>query len=190
MRARLNLASRPFRNESLPNLLFVLGGALLIVVTYIHAWHLQRLVGAPSSALRREVTGLDAELQAVRHEAQAKRVSVPEQSRLAEWRAVKDLVDRRTLSWSVLLSRLEAVLPANARLLSISPTVNGGQIHIELQAVAKTREDGYELIKALEAEGHFDDVFPVSLNTSPRGEEFEITVRYLPTAQADRKAGA
>jgi Tfp pilus assembly protein PilN len=183
----LNLASRPARNEALPNALFVAGVVLAAALSVQHALHLNRLLGSSSSTLHAEVASLQDELTRLRGAAQGARVAVPEPAKLAEWRAVKELVDRRVFSWSVLLSRLSALLPPGVRLLSVQPSVSAASVRIELDAIARTRDDGFELVRALRESGAFENVFPLSVNTTARGEEFSYTMEYRP-AKAPEKS--
>ncbi len=179
MRERLNLASRPFRNESLPNLGFALVSVFALALTVQHAFALRGLLGERSSALHTQAAGLESELSSLRREAQSVRVQAPESGRLAEWRAVKELVDRRTFSWTLLLSRLESVLPAGVRLETIAPSLSGGVLRLELRAVARSRDVGYDFAAALQAQGSFDAVLPRAVDSEAKGERFSYTMVYL-----------
>lgn len=180
MSERLNLASRPFRNEALPNLLFVVGLLLTLALSVLHGMRLQNLLGGTSSALRTQVTGQEAELAALRRDAQAVRAPMPATERLAEWRTVKDLVDRRTFAWTLLLSRLESTLPSGIRLLAITPRLVSGQVQLELLALARTREDGFDFARSLQEQGSFKNVYPSAVDTSPKGEQFTFEMLYQP----------
>jgi len=180
VKGRLNLASRPFRNEALPNLLFVFGLVLAMALSVLHGVHLRWLLGDTSSALHQQLAAQQAELQALRREVQAVRAPAPEVAKLLEWRAVKDLVDRATFSWTLLLSRLEAVLPPGLRLVAITPRVAAGQVQLELTAIARTREDGFDFARALQEQGSFKNVYPSGVEASPRGEEFTLVMVYSP----------
>lgn len=183
MKARLNLATRPFRNEALPNLLFVAGVLLAGFVSVKHALLLRGLVGDASSTLHQQASATEQELLALRREAQAAKVAAPDPATLAEWRTVKELVDRRAFSWSGLLSRLQSVLPAGVRVLAITPKLAGGRIQLDLSAVARTREEGFELARALEAQGNFKHVYPQAVQSAERGEEFTYVMVYDPPAE-------
>lgn len=178
MKTPVNLAARPFRNEAGPNLLFAAGVVAAGMLTVRHVVLLGTLVGESASTLNRRVAGLEAEVRQTRQAAQAVRGPAPNPATLAEWRAVQDLVDRRVFSWGDLLARLETALPAGVRLTTIEPSVVRGKLTVQLVAVARTREEGFEVIKALEAAGGFNDVSPLSINTTPRGEEFTYTMGY------------
>lgn len=179
MRARLNLASRPFRNEALPNLGFLLALLLGVGATAQHALHLRRLLGETSSTLHTQVVALEQELQQLRSEARSGRVAAPLPATLAEWRVVKALVDRRSFSWSQLLSRLEEALPAGVRLTSIAPlNPAADRVPLEVAAVARSRDEGFEFARVLLQQGSFRDVYPESVRSTPRGEEFVYQLSY------------
>jgi hypothetical protein len=91
-------------------------------------------------------------------------------------------VDRRAFSWTGLFARLEEKLPEGARLVSIAPTVRRGEVLLDVQAVMRSPEVGWEFMRSLEDGGDFADVFPLS-----EGEngEFHYTMRFRP-----RPAGA
>lgn len=178
MKAPLNLAARPFRNQATPNLMFVVGVLAAGLLTLRHVLLLGTLVGESASTLNRRVASLEAEVRAARQATQAIRVPVPTPATLAEWRAVQDLIDKRVFSWSDLLARLETALPTGVRLTAIEPSVVRGKLSVQVVAVARTRAEGFEAIKALEAAGSFTDVSPLSVNTTERGEEFTYTMGY------------
>ena len=178
MRARLNLASQPFRNEALPNLAFVLGSLLALGFTVQHALHLRGLLGETSSSLHQQVASLETQLLSLRRDVQSVRAPMPESAKLAEWRVVKDLVDRRSFSWTLLLSRLESLLPAGIRLEAIAPSLTAGQIHIEMQAIARSREEGFDFARTLQEQGSFKEVYPTGVEPSSRGEHFSYVMVY------------
>ena len=180
MRSRLNLASRPFRNEALPNLLFVAGLVAGVGLTAWHVLHLRALLGETSGALHEQGRAREAELLSLREQVRAQRMPAPEASRLQEWRVVKDLVDRRTFSWTLLLSRLESALPPGIRLIAIVPRVNQGEIQVELSVVGRSREDGFEFARVLQEQGHFRNVYPAMVGDSQRGQEFTLVMQYKP----------
>lgn len=180
MKGRLNLASRPFRNEALPNLLFVGALGLALALTAWHVLRLRALLGDGSSALHQQVRAQEAELVALREQVRSLRAPAPEAGTLAEWRVVKDLVDRRTFSWTLLLSRLEAALPPGIRLISIAPRVHAGRVDLDLAGAARTREDGFEFARALQEQGSFKNVYPASMDSTSRGEEFSFVMVYSP----------
>ncbi len=177
----LNFASQPFRNLAMPALLFGIVSALLVAVTIHHAFVLRGLMPARTSKLHQEVAGLEADLDRLRTEGRRLKAPPPDKGVLAEWSVLKDLVDRRTFSWTGLFARLEGVLPRDIRLVSIAPGVEHGRVLLEIAAVARPARAGLGLVGLLEGRGEFEDVYPVSVNELDGGTaEFRYTMRYLP----------
>jgi len=172
-----NLARLPFRNERMPNLLFAAAAVALVALTVRHGFLVRALLPGRTSALHDEVTRLEAEATRLRAEQASLRGVAPDPKALARWLVVKDLVDRRAFSWTTLFARLEERLPDGARLVSIAPTVERGDIRLDVMAVVRSPEVGWQFIRSLEEGGDFDDVFPLS---EGQGGEFHYKMRYRP----------
>ena len=160
MKGELNLATRPFRNETLPRLLLVVSGVLLLAVTAVHAVTLHRLAARDPSALQREVGQIEESIRAAQERQRVAGDHVDGKS-LKEWAFIKGLVDRRVFSWTGLLARLEEVVPAGVRIVSIAHESKGGRMVIKIDAVTRSAEDGLEFVRRLEARPEFDDVYPL-----------------------------
>jgi Tfp pilus assembly protein PilN len=187
----LNLSSRPFRNERLPALLFGAACVLLVGLTVEHAVVALRLLPGRTSALMKEVDDLEAELARVRTETQSLRRPRPDKATVAQWALVKELVDRRSFSWTTLLSRLEAVLPADVRLVSITPEPKEGILRLKIAAVSRTAEEGLALVGKLDARKEFSDVFLLSQSDAgDGGAECTYEMVYHPVADAADAAAA
>ena len=177
----LNFASQPFRNQTLPAVLFGAASVVLVAVTVYHAFVVRGLLPARTSKLHQEVAALEAEVERLRTEARGLKAPTPDKGVLAEWNVLKDLVDRRTFSWTGLFARLEQVLPRDVRLISIAPTVKGGQVLLNVVAIARPPQAGLSLVGVLEGRGEFEDVYPESVSEQDGGvAEFHYTMRYLP----------
>ncbi len=176
----LNLASRPFRNQRLPKLLLTLAGVALAVVTARHALLVRSLLPDRTSAAHKQMAALEAELRGLGAVAGQVKVEAPDVPSAKEWAALKELVDRRTFSWTWLLGLLEEVLPRGVRLVSVTPGVAKGQLTLDLEAIAETMTDGLELIQALEAREEIADVYPTSRSTDEKGVAFRLKMRLLP----------
>lgn len=182
----LNLASRPSRNEVLPSLLFYLAAAAVLAVTVKHGLVVRRLLPDRTSALHARVTSLETEAARLRSEGAALRGPAPDAAVVARWSELKDLVDRRTFSWTRLLARLEKVVPEGVRVSAIVPSVKRGEIHLDITAQAQSTEAGFELLKRLQARPEFEDAIPLSVSDSGRegeaAKDFRLTIRYRPEA--------
>jgi len=182
----LNLASQPFRNERLPAILFGAASVLLVAATIEHALVVRALLPARTSKLHKEVAALEAETERLRAEGRSLTAPKPDKQVIAEWNVLKDLVDRRTFSWTGLFARLEQVLPREVRLVSIAPNVEHGQVSLDITALARPSQVGLGLVGLLEQREEFEDVYPVSVSEQDGGgAEFTYTMRYLPGATSD-----
>ena len=181
----LNLASQPFRNETLPAVLLVLGGVVLVGLTIQHGLTIRRLLPARTSAAHREAAALEQEAARLRAEARESRVARPAAPVIAQWTLLKELVDRRAFSWTGLFSVLEEVLPTGVRLMSITPKMDKSGVTLELTASAKSYEQGLELIAVLEERPEFADVLPRGRESDADGESrYGYEMRYLPQARS------
>jgi Tfp pilus assembly protein PilN len=181
----LNLASEPFRNERLPVLALLVAGLAVLALTAQHALLLRDLLPGRTSATRQEAGALEAESARLRSEARLPRVSRPEPAGLAEWGLIKDLVDRRAFSWTLLFAHLESVLPDGVHLVSIAPTVRKGEVLLDVTAVARTPEDAREFVRRLEGREEFDDVY---LREEGERGEVRFTMKYRPSPSPDLPA--
>lgn len=182
----LNLASRPFRNERLPNLLAVTALAAALLVS---AWHLfvaRDVLPDRTSSLIQTLTEREAESGRLRAEEASLRALRPEGAAVAEWRLVKDLVDQRMFSWSTLFTVLEDTLPDGVRLQALNPKVADGVMSLDMQVSARTHEEAMDLMEQMEARPEFEGVQPASRTTEDDGTiSLACTVkRYQPPAAA------
>lgn len=182
MRRALNLARHPFRNETLPNLGVVAAVLGLLALSAQHAVVVRELLVGSQSHRQAEAASLEGELARLRSEAREVGTARVSPGRLAEWAAVKGIVDRRVFSWSRLLERLGAVLPPGVRVVSITPRGEGRRVRVELTVVTRSRAEGFELASLLRDEGGFEGVYPVSVARLPEGERFTYTLWYQPEA--------
>ncbi len=185
MRRPVNLASRPFRNERLPALLLGASLAALVLLTVWHLLVVRALLPGATSARHADAAALEAEVRQLRLDGPALRGPGPDKATLARWIQLKELVDRRAFAWTALLARLEKTMPPGVRLSAVSPAwEKGGKVRLGLRALARTSDDGFELVKALEDQPDFDEVYPISRTVDAGGSgdyRFELTMLYRPS---------
>jgi type IV pilus assembly PilN-like protein len=174
----LNLASQPFRNERLPVLALAVAAAAVLALTVQHGLLLRELRPGRTSATRKEAESLEAESARLRAEARSPRTPRAEPAGLAEWGLIKDLVDRRAFSWTLLFAHLESVLPDGVHLTLIIPSVKKGEVLLDVAAVARTPEDAREFVRRLEGREEFDDVY---LREEGDRGEVRFTMKYRPS---------
>lgn len=181
-RPPLNLASRPFRNERLPGLLFALALTGLLGLTARHVQLISHLLPGRTAARHTEIAALEKEAAELRRQAAELQRPDADKKTRARWLALKDLVDRRVFAWTSLLGRLEATLPPGLRLVAIAPSWESGGVRLDLRAMASSAEPGFAFVKALEDRPEFADVLPLSKDPQDAEIAFTYTMRYLPTA--------
>lgn len=174
----LNLASQPFGNERLPVLALALAAAAVLALTVQHAVLLREVQPGRTSETRNEAEALEAESARLRAEARSPRLPRAEPAGLPEWVLIKDLVDRRAFSWTLLFAHLESVLPDGVHLVSIAPSVRKGELLLDVAAVARTPEDAREFVRRLEGREEFDDVY---LREEGDRGEVRFTMKYRPS---------
>lgn len=186
MRAPLNLARRPFRNERLPTLLLTVGTLVLLLASVRHAAVAWELSPARARDVAAELESLEAEAQRLRAEAASGRDLTAPPETLAEWAAVTKLVDRRAFSWTGLLAALEEALPPGVRLVSIQPGAAGSGTELLLAAQGRSSEDALALLQALQAHPEFEGAFLNGWTEGREGVDISCTVGYTPRAGGAR----
>jgi Tfp pilus assembly protein PilN len=184
VRRPLNLARQPFRNERLPTLALLLGCVLLLGLSVRHALAARDLLPERTSGVDGELVALEQEVDRLRSDAADLRTRRASEEALQEWAVVRDLVDRRAFSWSELLGRLEGVVPAGIRLVSIAPEGTGGKVTLNVGAVGETVQDGLDFLQALQKAKEFEEPFLSSVVESSAGIDFAYTVDYAPGPRA------
>jgi Tfp pilus assembly protein PilN len=184
VRRPLNLARQPFRNERLPTLVLLLGCAVLLGLSVRHAVAARDLLPERTAGVDGELVALEQEVARLRTEAARLRTRSASEQALREWAVIRDLVDRRAFSWSELLGRLEEVVPAGIRLVSIAPTGTDGEVEVAVTAVGEAVEDGLEFLEALQKGEEFREPFLSSVAEASEGIGFSYTMIYVPAATA------
>lgn len=195
MRIKLNLASQPFRNRTLPwTLTVALALSSLLALVFIVAE--SRKTSAEAEVVERDLQKLRKDRDALQAQATEVRESVPPEE-LKVLEAAHQLVDRKQFSWSRLFADLEASLPTSVRVSSIGVRdvlQQGGQTRAELElvVVGRTPADVTDMIVDWSRAGIF---YATPLTENPksgRGEsgiEWTLRVSYTPRAGAPSSGG-
>lgn len=190
MSTKLNLASKPFSNRSLPwavtaiVIAISLTGLVFIVKN-------TRQANAQAAAVQSDINELGQREQSLRKQAAAVKSSLtPEQ--LQTLASAHVLVDRKRFSWSRLFADLESALPGNVRVKRIAVrgiTTSGDETlaELELIVVAKSPTVVTEMISGMERAGVMQAELRSQNLQRGRGEtgaEYELYVVYRPRAGA------
>ncbi|MBC8030314.1 MAG: hypothetical protein H7Z16_09400 [Pyrinomonadaceae bacterium] len=188
MTTRLNLASKPFTNRSLPWVVT----ALVIFFSLVSLFFIVRATGRTSleaQAIQDDINGLRQQEQTLRQQAEAVKASLtPQQHQTLT--AAHTLLDRKHFSWSLLFADLEAALPGSVRVKRIAVrgvTKQGDQLltELELAVIAKSPSTVTEMIAQMDRAGIFHAELRSQNLQRGRGEsgaEYELFVVYRPRA--------
>jgi Tfp pilus assembly protein PilN len=190
MPTKLNLASKPFSNRSLPWAVT----AVVVFVSLVSLVFILRATtraNAQAYAIQNEINTLNQQERGLRQQAEAVKNSLTseQQKTLA---AAHTLVDRKQFSWSRLFADLEGALPGDVRATSIAVrgvATRGNETfaELELTVVAKTPGTVTEMIADMDRGGVFRAVLRAQNLQRGRGEsitEYELDVVYRPRAGA------
>jgi Tfp pilus assembly protein PilN len=179
--ARLNLASDPFRNRTLPWTVAVAVAAVsLLALVLILAPY--RKARADADAMEREVQVMRSQSAALELQAvEIKQTIPPEQRKTLE--AAHALVSRKGFSWSQLFSDLEESLPSGVRVqrINVREVAEVGdqtRADLELTVMGRTPNEVTGMITEMNSGGTFDAVPLTENQKSGRGESgYEWTLR-------------
>lgn len=188
MATKLNLASKPFSNRSLP-------WAVTIVVIFFSLISLVFIVratgraNAKSYAVQNDINSLAQQERNLREQIQAVKNSLTSEQ-LQTLAAAHTLVDRKRFSWSRLLADLELALPGSVRVkrIAVSGVATRGDetlAELELTVIAKTPATVTDMIAEMDRAGIFHAELRSQNLQRGRGEsgaEYELYVVYRPRA--------
>lgn len=195
MIAKLNLASRPFRNRTLPwTAAVVVSAASLLALVYVFSEASR--ARAEADVAEQQTMRLRAEKAALEDRAKQITQEIPEEQR-ATLRAAHEIVDRKTFSWSQLFADLEASLPSSVRVSRINVrdvTQRGGLTRAELDMalVGRTPTDVTGMIAEMGRGGTFSAVPLTENQKSGKGEsgyEWTLRVSYTQRARGQSNGG-
>jgi Tfp pilus assembly protein PilN len=187
----LNLASRPFRNQRLPVLLSSVVALAALGTTIPHGVVLARVLPSNLAPTERSIRDHESELARIEESRKSLRDLKPTEEQRQEWTVLRELVDRRVFRWTVLLARLNAVLPEDVHLTAIQPEFSSGVVTVRASATAETRgsESLLGLVRLLEEQPEFEEVVPTVFAETPEGDALNLSMRYIEPS-SERGSGA
>jgi len=196
MPTKLNLASKPFSNRSLPWVVTT----LVVFVSLVCLVFIVRATGranAQAAAVQKDINDLKQQELNLRKQADAIKNSLTAE-RLQTLAAAHTLVDRKHFSWSRLFADLESALPGAVRVKRIAvrgvtTRGDGTLADLELTVVAKNPATVTEMIAEMDRGGVFHAELRSTTLSRGRGEtgaEYELAVIYRPRAGSATEAVA
>lgn len=196
MPTKLNLATKPFSNRSLPWVVTT----VVVVVSLVCLVFIVRATGranTQAAAVQKDINDLKQQELNLRKQADAIKNSLTREQ-LQTLAAAHTLVDRKHFSWSRLFADLESALPGTVRVKRIAvrgvTTRGDGTVaDLELTVVAKTPAIVTEMIAEMDRGGVFHAELRSQTLSRGRGEtgaEYELAVIYRPRAGSATEAVA
>ncbi|HEY3051820.1 MAG TPA: hypothetical protein VGK04_00340 [Thermoanaerobaculia bacterium] len=180
----LNLAARPFRDYR-PVYAVVVVTSLAIAFLMLNNVDTYYRYVRETRTTREEIASIENQIRQERSRTDtAARVirTIDLVSLSKESKFVNAQLAERAFSWSELLDRLESVLPANVRIISVAPSfAENGLVHLSLQCEGKGAESMLSALTRLQRDVHFEDPWPTGQDDTGNGLRFGITVDYKPS---------
>jgi type IV pilus assembly protein PilN len=182
MRLDLNLASRPFVNR-LPQVLAL--SLLLAGAVGLTTWNVVTVARSASEA--KAVEGELAELRAEEEGLRSRAAELTDSLRGVDLKplevratATNEVLAQKALKWSLLLERLEELLPWKGALRTIQAQVSTDGLVLTLRVQTATQEELLEFLDALEASECFSDAYPADESTKDGAFEASVRVAHDP----------
>jgi hypothetical protein len=199
----LNLASRPFKNNTL---LWVGHCTAILLLMMFTVWNVRtfREHSRMLDALRAQLGTTESEFQLLdlRDQRARSQISSFDMETLAiqAYRA-NQVIDWQAFSWTRLFNRMAQVQPYDVKMVAIRPIFHGGQREVEratgeprpegvpvlIEGIGKNHEAVFELHDSLQADPYFSRVYPERMNRIPGGEIlFKLRFVYLPEREDEQ----
>jgi Tfp pilus assembly protein PilN len=185
---RTNLSTRPFYNAKGVNTWLALIGLVALLATVLNVAAVLRYSGSNTELVTRAAQD-EAAAAEMRATAQRLRATVdPRKIELAaaDAREANALIDRRTLSWTELLNRFEATLPADVRITAVQPHIDRAHhITLEVNVQARSVQDVDAFMDQLDGVGAFKNVRSSAEQMNDEGQiESVLEMQYEPQGGA------
>lgn len=188
----INLARRPFRNNTVHYAVFVACAVLLLAATIVNVRE-YFLRGTELTVLRDQISighqrydKLFKDVETMKREiAQVNLDLLNDKSAF-----VNGLILSRLFSWSLLFDRLEELLPYDVKVRSIRPSISAKEIEIQIDGMAKSYLDLYEFEAKLGNSEYFVGVYPTNEDNRQSKNElnFDLIMKYLPAGKSGKDA--
>jgi hypothetical protein len=191
----LNLASRPFRNNT-P--IWTAQGVLLAGVIAYSVWNAHAAMTATRNleALQADLGSVERQLEELdkREDDAVKGIRVFDAKTMkVQADKANDIILRRGLSWTRLFNTLETVVPYEVRMTTVRPVYGTGQsvaggprgelfegtVPVDVEGRAQSFESFLELERALIVDPHFAGVEPIRSESPVGSSEVSFQLRFL-----------
>ena len=201
MQLKINLARQPYEDAKVFWRKWGLAlGAACIVTLLVLGLTVNGALAA--AAARQKTASFEGDIQKVetaRSQAEAF-LARPENRDVRDRAAyLNDLIQRKSLSWTLVLTDLEKIMPPQIHVVSIQPDTRAksnsvpGAVVIHMKVAGQSRERALELVRHMEQSQHFRETQVTSeqAQDSPNNPddrlEFEISSVFVPAAMQEAK---
>jgi Tfp pilus assembly protein PilN len=192
--SKLNLASQPFRNRTLPYLV-ALTLLALAGMAFVYGWSARSNANKENELALKEIKSLEQRIAEVTKKGEDVEKELAPEDRLRLIAAHK-LVANRSFGWSRLFADLEGVLPGNvsaSRIVVENIFRDGDQIKAELDLAVLSRD--YQGVSALIDNMNNSGIFRAALRSQDLQKtdrltftEYTLRITYAPTYTAPTTA--
>ena len=176
----INLATRPFRNNTLYWAGFGSAVLALAAVSVVNVWF---FLGY-GSTMRRHREDITSKQQ--RHEALArderhlslKLTKLDFKGLLQQSEFANDAIRRRIFSWTELFNRLEEVVPPAVMMVAIRPEIQAEGISVVAEGSAKDQEGLLQFEENLIRNPRFAGIYPGSERREQRGQDLRFSLKF------------
>jgi len=160
MIVRQNLATVPIRNYTL----YLFGClALAVIVVLVASWNfiilshgLLEISRLDSDIGKQQAQLMQLQNQASTLQGKIQRIKTPQF--VNEVAFMNQIIKRRVFSWTGLFDHLERTLPENVKMVSVFPSIQEGNIRINMEVAGKNLNDVVKLLLVLQNSPIFVDV--------------------------------
>ena len=180
----INLATRPFRNNTLYWAGFGSATLVLAVLTSVNLWLFFRS-GSSVHQYEQEVVVKQQKRDPLARDEQRLSVKLAKldfNGLRQEAEFANDAIRRRIFSWTELFNRLEEVVPPDVMMTALRPEIQAEGISIVAEGIAKNQEGLLDLEENLIQSAYFARIYPGSERREQRGGELHFSLKfdYLP----------
>jgi Tfp pilus assembly protein PilN len=180
----INLATRPFRNNTLHWVSFGSVALILLVITGVNGWVFFNS-GTSVQQYEQDLVQKQQKRDGLSREEQQLGVKLTKLDfnnlrQQAEF--ANDAIRRRIFSWTELFNRLEEVVPPAVMLTAVRPEIQAEGISIIAEGLAKDQEGLLDFEEGLIRSAYFARIYPGSERREQRGGELHFSLKfdYLP----------
>jgi hypothetical protein len=193
----LNLASRPFRNNTLPWAALAVLATALVAFTW---WNATNWLAVDERLEARKAVLADVKNRFDRCDLRDRKAEAAlKKSDVSYLRVQADranaVIARKALSWTRLFNIMEKVQPYEVRMTRISPMfasadnkeIPRGAVPVSVKGYSQEIRAFLEFERSLLFDPHFDRVEPEASSVDKSGEvEFQLSFLYYPAGVGDR----